>query len=129
MHVSTGGQGVDSAHFDNDRDRLLMQLEGIEDRTARFVCVIALMKDGELVKMFRGEVEGRVTDKPIGPNGFGYDPLFFYEPFGCTFQKRQSQSKKCGSAIGRRRCSRCLLFYVALPLKEADLRFRVQDLP
>src|SRR6202041_2417161 len=70
-----GRPGVDSAHFDNDW--LLKQLEGIEDRTARFVCVIALIK-GDFVKMFRGAVEGRVTDAPRGTNGFGYDPLFYY---------------------------------------------------
>jgi XTP/dITP diphosphohydrolase len=86
-----GRPGVDSAHFDNDW--LLRQMEGIEDRTARFVCVIALVKNGELVKMFRGEVEGRVIHQPRGPNGFGYDPLFFYEPFGCTFGEADAAQK------------------------------------
>ena len=38
-------------------------------------------------------VEGRVTDKPIGPNGFGYDPVFFYEPFGCTFGEAAPEQK------------------------------------
>jgi hypothetical protein len=52
---------------------------------ARFVCVVALAQSGRLLHTFRGEVEGRVTDAPLGTNGFGYDPIFFYEPFGCTF--------------------------------------------
>jgi XTP/dITP diphosphohydrolase len=86
-----GRPGVDSAHFDNAW--LLEQLRGVENRTARFVCVIALMRDGEFVKMFRAEVEGRVTDKPRGLNGFGYDPLFFYQPFGCTFGEAEPAAK------------------------------------
>jgi len=86
-----GRPGVDSAHFDNDW--LLQQLTGIENRTARFVSVIALVKDGELVRMFRAEVEGSVTDTPRGISGFGYDPLFYYEPFGCTFGEAETAAK------------------------------------
>lgn len=54
-------------------------------RTARFVCVIALAEKGRLLGTFRGAVEGRIIDDERGANGFGYDPLFFYEPFQCTF--------------------------------------------
>jgi len=86
-----GRPGVDSAHFDNDW--LLEQLRGVENRAARFVCVIALVRGGELVKMFRGVVEGRVTEGPRGTNGFGYDPLFYYEPFGCTFGEADTDAK------------------------------------
>ena len=86
-----GRPGVDSAHFDNDW--LLEQLHGIENRTARFVCVIALVLNGEPVRMFRGAVEGRVIDEPRGGNGFGYDPLFYYEPFGCTFGEADAAAK------------------------------------
>jgi XTP/dITP diphosphohydrolase len=86
-----GRPGVDSAHFDNAW--LLDQMRGVENRTARFVCVISLMRKGELVKMFRGVVEGRVTEEPKGSNGFGYDPLFYYEPFGCTFGEAEPAAK------------------------------------
>ena len=55
------------------------------DRTARFVCVIALARRGELLGTFRGEVEGMVAEEPRGTSGFGYDPLFYYPSFGCTF--------------------------------------------
>jgi XTP/dITP diphosphohydrolase len=85
-----GRPGVDSAHFNNDW--LLEQMQGIENRTARFVCVIALIHQGA-VKMFRASVEGRVLDAPRGSNGFGYDPLFFYEPFGCTFGEADTAAK------------------------------------
>jgi XTP/dITP diphosphohydrolase len=84
--------GVHSARYAGDHATdaenntlLLNNLNGIENRTARFVCVIALVKDGEPVKTFRGSVEGRILDAPRGQGGFGYDPLFYHEGFGCTF--------------------------------------------
>lgn len=60
---------------------------------AQFVCVIALVRNGELMKTFRGVVRGTIVDAPRGPNGFGYDPLFFYEPFGCTFGEADTGAK------------------------------------
>jgi XTP/dITP diphosphohydrolase len=86
-----GRPGVDSAHFDNNW--LLEQLRGVENRTARFVCIIALVRSGRDPKLFRGVVEGRVTHEPRGSNGFGYDPLFYYEPFGCTFGEADTDRK------------------------------------
>ncbi|HVO98477.1 MAG TPA: RdgB/HAM1 family non-canonical purine NTP pyrophosphatase [Bryobacteraceae bacterium] len=86
-----GRPGVDSAHFDTAW--LLAQMRGVENRTARFVCVIALVRKGELLKMFRAAVEGRLTEEPRGTNGFGYDPIFFYEPFGCTFGEADTAEK------------------------------------
>jgi XTP/dITP diphosphohydrolase len=87
-----GAPGVFSARYagehatDADNNALLLRnLEGSENRTARFVCVIALVQDGNLVRTFRGSVEGRILDEARGNEGFGYDPLFFHEPFGCTF--------------------------------------------
>jgi XTP/dITP diphosphohydrolase len=87
-----GAPGVYSARFagphatDEENTRLLLdRIRGIPDRKAQFICVVALAQSGRLLQTFRGEVEGRVTDAPQGTNGFGYDPVFFYEPFGCTF--------------------------------------------
>lgn len=87
-----GAPGVQSARYagehatDAENNALLLKnLTGVENRTARFVCVIALVKDGKPVKTFRGSVEGRILDGARGSGGFGYDPLFFHEPFGCTF--------------------------------------------
>jgi XTP/dITP diphosphohydrolase len=87
-----GEPGVYSARFagldatDEANNRLLIdRMRGRENRTARFVCVVALAREGELVQTFRRDVEGRLIDQPRGSNGFGYDPLFFYPPFGCTF--------------------------------------------
>jgi XTP/dITP diphosphohydrolase len=87
-----GAPGVHSARYagaeatDTDNNALLLaRLAGVTDRDARFVCVIALVKDGKLVGTFRGAVEGRILEAPRGSGGFGYDPLFYYEAFGCTF--------------------------------------------
>jgi XTP/dITP diphosphohydrolase len=87
-----GAPGVYSARYagseatDAANNALVLErLNGIADRAAQFVCVIALARDGRLERTFRGMVRGRITEEARGPNGFGYDPLFYYEPFGCTF--------------------------------------------
>jgi len=95
-----GEPGVHSARFagpeatdEANNALLLSRLHGEANRQARFVCVIALAKNGEVVKTFRGAVEGRILDSPRGANGFGYDPLFFYEPFGRTFGEARDEEK------------------------------------
>jgi len=87
-----GAPGVYSARYagpnatDAANNRLLLErMRGVANRAARFVCVVALAQSGHLVRTFRGEVQGELLDAPRGADGFGYDPLFFYEPFGCTF--------------------------------------------
>ncbi len=95
-----GAPGVYSARFagpgasDEDNNRLLIErLHGKPDRTARYVCVVALADQGHLVATFRGQVEGVIVDPPRGTNGFGYDPHFFYPPFGCTFAEAAPERK------------------------------------
>jgi len=100
--------GVLSARFagqhatDEENNRLLIErLRGLSNRSARYVCVIALAKAGKALKMFRGEVAGRIIDEPRGANGFGYDPHFFYEPFGLTFAEAAPEQKLLVSHRGR----------------------------
>ena len=95
-----GAPGVYSARFagpdatDDANNRLVLEkMRAITNRTARFVCVVALAKSGRLVRTFRAAVEGQLTEEPRGTNGFGYDPLFFYPPFGCTFGEAPLQRK------------------------------------
>jgi XTP/dITP diphosphohydrolase len=95
-----GAPGVYSARFagpgatDDANNRLLLEkLQGIGNRAARFVCVIALVEGERLLRVFRGVVEGRITDEPHGSGGFGYDPLFFYPPFGGTFGEAPAERK------------------------------------
>jgi XTP/dITP diphosphohydrolase len=68
--------------FDLIYDRL--HARGVEASPARFVCALALARNGEVLFEARGVVEGRVAPEPKGSGGFGYDPIFFYPPFGCT---------------------------------------------
>jgi XTP/dITP diphosphohydrolase len=72
---------------------LLERVKDKTDRTARFVCVIALAQRGKLLGTFRGAVEGRIIDEERGAHGFGYDPMFYYEPFGCTFGEAEADRK------------------------------------
>jgi len=71
----------------------LKRLEGKTARTARFVCVIALAEDGIVKATFRGTVEGQIVNEARGPGGFGYDPLFYYPPFDCTFGEADAERK------------------------------------
>ena len=95
-----GEPGVYSARYagpgcsDADNNRLLRErLKDKADRTARFVCVIALAEKGRLLGAFRGAVDGRIIDEERGARGFGYDPMFFYEPFGLTFGEATDEQK------------------------------------
>lgn len=76
-----GPQATDAAN----NELLLERLGDRTDRTARFVCVIALAEGGRTIQTFRGTVEGEILREARGPGGFGYDPLFYFAPFGCTF--------------------------------------------
>jgi XTP/dITP diphosphohydrolase len=95
-----GAPGVYSARYSgpqatdvSNNQLLLEKLRGLENRAARFVCAIALVEAGHIRGIFRGAVEGRILDAPRGDAGFGYDPLFYYEPFGCTFGEASDEQK------------------------------------
>jgi XTP/dITP diphosphohydrolase len=64
-----------------------------EKRTARFVCVLAVARDGRTLKTFRGTAEGTILDAPRGKNGFGYDPLFYFPQIGRTFAELSAAEK------------------------------------
>ena len=95
-----GAPGVRSARFsgpsatDESNNRLLLdKLSGVEPRTARFVCSIAVVEGDAVRGVYRGSVEGTILDAPRGPGGFGYDPLFYYPPFGLTFGEAGEEEK------------------------------------
>jgi XTP/dITP diphosphohydrolase len=75
--------GENATDIDNN-NKLLWEMRGVKDRRAKFVCVMALVKGGEVITA-RGEVMGVIAHSPRGEGGFGYDPLFFSEEFGQTF--------------------------------------------
>lgn len=77
--------GPDATYPERFAD-LLRRLDGVPDeqRTARFVCALAVAERGEIVFESRGVIEGRIAHAPTGAGGFGYDPVFFHPPLGCT---------------------------------------------
>ena len=72
--------------------KLLDALKGKTNRTARFKTVIALVTDGEL-NLFEGIVNGTISDKPTGKDGFGYDPVFIASGHDQTFAQITKQEK------------------------------------
>lgn len=85
-----GAPGIYTARFagegatdDENIAKLLSELEGVDmpQRTARFVCVIAVARPGREPVTFRGECEGKILNEKRGHGGFGYDPVFFVEKF------------------------------------------------
>lgn len=88
-----GAPGVHSAryageHGDDEANnkKLVEALKAVpkNERTARFVSVIVMLFEDGTALTARGTVEGIMLDKPLGENGFGYDPLFYYPPLGKT---------------------------------------------
>ena len=80
---------------------LIDRLEGVpdEERTARFVCVIAAaFPDGEVLTA-RGTIEGRIGYEEKGENGFGYDPIFYVPEYGCSTAQLSPEVK---NQIGHR---------------------------
>jgi XTP/dITP diphosphohydrolase len=63
------------------------------DRTARFVCALAVARDGKILIRAEGEVEGQILDAPRGTDGFGYDPLFLIPSLGLTMAEIPRQQK------------------------------------
>ena len=117
VDVLGGAPGVYSARYagpdatDEANNRLLLErMRGVTDRRARYVCVIALARGGELIRTFRAEVEGQLLTEPRGTNGFGYDPLFYYPPFGCGFGEIDPDRKQSVSHRGE--ALRALLTYL-----------------
>ncbi len=103
--LSLGGRpGVRSSRFAGDNatdsenvDLLLKTMEGINDRRARFVCEVALaLVNGGIISA-RGEYEGTILRKPVGENGFGYDPVFLDPGTGKTFAQLSREEKNAFS--------------------------------
>jgi XTP/dITP diphosphohydrolase len=94
-----GGLSLDEA---NNR-HMLDRLRGVApaDRSARYVCVAVLVRDGAEPLIVRGEAEGYVVDTPAGSGGFGYDPFIFDEELGMTFAQMSGPEKDQRSHRGR----------------------------
>ena len=102
--------GVYSARYmgeDTDyhtkNNALIRRLDGVPDeqRTARFVCVIAAAFPDGRVLTAEGVMEGRIGYEEAGSNGFGYDPIFFLPEYGCTSAQLSPEEKNRISHRGR----------------------------
>ena len=112
-----GEPGIYSARygFDDSLDdygRMMLLLKNTEhvpdgQRQAKFVCVITMVTPQGQTVQARGEVHGQLTREPRGENGFGYDPIFFYPPAGCTTAELPPEEK---NAISHR-ANALKLFY------------------
>ena len=98
-----GAPGVYSARYAGDHgddnannDLLLKNMTGVEDRTCRFVCAMALALPGEETRVVRGECVGELLHERAGEGGFGYDPLFKYHT-GKTFAEMTEKQKNAVS--------------------------------
>jgi len=97
-----GEPGIYSARYagehGNDKrnnEKLLENLKGVqkENRGAKFICQLAMFTDQGKYFKVTGDVRGSIIEELHGEGGFGYDPLFFYEPLGKTFGQLTSEEK------------------------------------
>ena len=93
--------GAEPHEADNNTDddannaRVLRELKNVpaQERTARFVCVLAAARDGKTLATFRGVAEGLILEAPRGANGFGYDPLFYFPQIQKAFAELSAEEK------------------------------------
>ena len=105
-----GAPGVHSARYagphatDADRvQKVLRAMEGKEgaERRARFVCVAAIARQGRVLAVVSDYAEGLLTKEPRGTDGFGYDPIFFFEQLGRTYAETTREEKNLHSHRGK----------------------------
>lgn len=130
-----GSPGVYSARWakmheagsgDADNNRLLLdQLKDVADsqRTARFVCVLAMSDDkGRVVLSVRDTVEGRILRESRGCNGFGYDPLFWIDAMGKTTAELPAEQKHAISHRGKALARLAGLIAGVMPTQAGSVR-------
>jgi XTP/dITP diphosphohydrolase len=109
VEALAGAPGIYSARFGglgaSDTDRIAILLDAMknlprERRQARFVCAAAIVWEGG-ERVFLGEAQGVILTQACGANGFGYDPVFYYEALGKTFAELSSSEKAEVSHRGR----------------------------
>lgn len=99
IEALNGEPGVFSARYagiekndESNMNKVLSHLQFETNRNARFVTVIALLKDG-VEYLFEGEIKGKITREKKGTNGFGYDPIFIPDGYEKTFAELTKEEK------------------------------------
>lgn len=99
-----GAPGIHSARYAganaNDKEKIAKLLSRLakadaksDQRRARFRCLLAVARDGQVLATFEGVVEGKIADRPRGSHGFGYDPIFIPDGFEETFAELPEEVK------------------------------------
>ena len=108
VEALNGAPGVHSARYagpnasdEENNQKLLDSLRGQGNRKARFCCVLSLAVPAGPALTYEAHCEGSILDQPRGTNGFGYDPVFFYEPLGKTFGEMTLEEKSRVSHRGK----------------------------
>jgi len=130
-----GAPGILSARYGGEDTTYPAKFELIYDALraaratvsgARFVCALALVRDGHVLFETRGTVEGQIAPAPKGTGGFGYDPIFFYPPWGRTLAEATEAEK--GTVSHRGNAFRALRVYLAASGAEQPVS-QPRDLP
>ena len=81
--------------YDIKNANLIERLDGVpkEQRTARFVCAMAVVFPDGRSEVCRGTIEGYIGYEPMGENGFGYDPIFYVDEYGCSTAAMSPEQK------------------------------------
>ena len=109
IDAMNGGPGIESARFGGpdtsypEKFQLIYDILRRSSRPrspARFVCAVALAEGDAIAFEARATVEGDIASRPAGTGGFGYDPIFFYPPYGCTLAEVSPEQKAAVSHRG-----------------------------
>jgi XTP/dITP diphosphohydrolase len=102
------GPGIHSARWHGDHYPTKFAViykelaaRGLPTSAARFVAHIAVADGGRILFEATGTVEGEIAPEPRGSHGFGYDPIFFYPPYGCTLGEVEGEKKAAVSHRGK----------------------------
>lgn len=102
-----GAPGVYSARFmghdtsyEVKNNAIIEAVKG-KERGAQFVCAIAYIEEDGTEHVFKGVVEGEIAETIMGEHGFGYDPIFYYPPYGTTLANVSEDMKNAVSHRGR----------------------------
>jgi XTP/dITP diphosphohydrolase len=102
-YAATGDEELGNSDDDANNAKVLREMKDVTDakRTARFVCVIAVARDGKTVATFDGKAEGVLLRELRGGGGFGYDPMFHFPQLGKTFAELSPTEKAAVSHRGQ----------------------------
>lgn len=108
VEALNGEPGVYSARYSGENatdeenvTKLLSELKGVDNRKAQFQCVLSIAVPGGPALTYEGSCEGTIIDERRGDNGFGYDPIFYFEELNKTFAELDSEEKHKVSHRGK----------------------------